>query len=627
MLQSIRERTQGWIAGVIISVIILSFALWGIHSYFVSGGNDSIIAEVNGIQITKEQLAVAYERLRRQAQVQLGSNSVSAKDEAALKLKAIQALTEIEALKQASLSQGYYVSNRQIDNYLQNIPDFQVDGRFSVERFQEIISSSLLSTGDFLEIIKTSLLIDQPKLGTLFTSFALPDEVNYTYSLVNQERAIEYLIIPFQSFLSHPNNIVTKQQIETYYNQHQRDFMTPEQAAIEYVELSFQDLLKTIQPNNAVLINFYNENINSYTLPVGWKLTSLFIPFSNSEENAKKQLETIIQLLEKGEEFSKLKTQYPDKTFNDQNIITLHQIPAEFQKIVTELTKNKPYAVIKTKQGFIVIKMLAMQEPRVQSFETVKDKVKDTYLHQRAEEKFADLREKLANLTYEHPDSLQFAAKTLNLSIKTSELFTKDKGGKDISQYKKVRDIAFSNDVLSLQNNSDVIQLHPESLIVLRIKSHVQPTLLPLQSITKQIEDKIKQDQAKNYAEKFVQELKNNLEIGNNTNQLLASYHLNWNKTDYLSRYSTKVDSAILDVAFRLPNPADTQNKKNVYGITRLPNGYAIVVLKSLKNVKITDPKQYAVFADQVQNSEGLLEYELYKQNELNSAKIKLMTE
>ena len=49
MLQTIREKTQGWIAGTIISIIILSFALWGIHSYFTSGGASANVATVNGV--------------------------------------------------------------------------------------------------------------------------------------------------------------------------------------------------------------------------------------------------------------------------------------------------------------------------------------------------------------------------------------------------------------------------------------------------------------------------------------------------------------------------------------------------------------------------------------------------
>ena len=59
--------------------------------------------------------------------------------------------------------------------------------------------------------------------------------------------------------------------------------------------------------------------------------------------------------------------------------------------------------------------------------------------------------------------------------------------------------------------------------------------------------------------------------------------------------------------------------------MTRLPNGYAIVALKSVKEGTVTDKKQYTVFAEQVQNSEGLLEYELYKQSQTNKAKIKIL--
>src|SRR5436190_15041147 len=91
MLQSIRDRTQGWIAGIIISLLILSFALWGVHSYFMGGAVNTTVAEVDGTEITKGQLAVAYERLRRQVQTQLNSNDqINANTDAGLKDRALQ---------------------------------------------------------------------------------------------------------------------------------------------------------------------------------------------------------------------------------------------------------------------------------------------------------------------------------------------------------------------------------------------------------------------------------------------------------------------------------------------------------------------------------------------------------
>lgn len=277
MLQTIREYTQGWIAGTVVTILILCFALWGIHSYFAGSGNSSTVAEVNGIDITKEQLAMAYERLRRQVQAQYGTSGV--KDEALLKARALKGLVEFEVLKQASLNQGFRIYNNQIDNYMQNMPEFQVNGQFSVERFQEILSSTLLSTADFIDLVKSNLLVDQPRLGIILTSFALPNETTYTASLVNQEREIEYITIPVQFFLSQPIH-VSNEQIKQYYDEHQREFMTPEQVNVEFVELLLKDLTTKINPTDATLKNFYNENINSYTQPMAWKIADIKIPLA-----------------------------------------------------------------------------------------------------------------------------------------------------------------------------------------------------------------------------------------------------------------------------------------------------------------------------------------------------------
>jgi peptidyl-prolyl cis-trans isomerase D len=635
MLQTIREHTQGWIAGTIITIIILSFALWGIHSYFVGGGNNSVVAEVNGVEITKEQLAVAYERLRRKVQIQYGANNnITPKDEVVFKERALQSLIEIEALKQASTAQGYRISDEQIDGYLQNMPEFQVDGRFSEEKFQEILSSTLLSISDFLDLIKTSLLIDQPKLGIIFTSFALPDETNYTISLVNQERSIEYINIPLQYFLSQPINI-SSDKIQAYYEKHKDEYMTPEQVNIEYVEVSLKNLLAQIKPTEAMLNAFYNENINSYTQPMEWKLSTIDIPVADNatQEQVKEaydKAKNVSQALSKEENLAKVAR---DNALSQNTLVpisqdwmTLAQVPEELQKAVAELAKGGEVSdPVKTSKGYLVVKAIDVKEPKIQTFDVVKDKVREAYVRQRGEEKFAELRDQLASAAYEHPDSLQFAA-SFNLPIHTSELFIKDKSGKDIAQYKKVRDTAFSNDVLALQNNSDVILVNPETMVVLRVKSHIASALLPLKGIAKQIEEKLKAAEAEERAEKFADDLRAKLQAGADPEKVAASYHFTWNKTGYLGRYSTKVDSAILDLAFRLPYPTST-SKVSLYGVTRLPNGYAIVALQAVKDGTVANKKQNFVFAEQVQNSEGLLEYELYKRSQLSkdNASIKIL--
>ncbi len=106
-----------------------------------------------GVDVTKEQLTVAYERLRRQMQNQYGAAAM--KDDNSLKERALNTIIDLEVLKQSSVNQGFGVSDTQVDGYLQSMPEFQVDGRFSIDRFQEILSSTMLSISEFLEIIRT----------------------------------------------------------------------------------------------------------------------------------------------------------------------------------------------------------------------------------------------------------------------------------------------------------------------------------------------------------------------------------------------------------------------------------------------------------------------------------------
>jgi peptidyl-prolyl cis-trans isomerase D len=268
----------------------------------------------------------------------------------------------------------------------------------------------------------------------------------------------------------------------------------------------------------------------------------------------------------------------------------------------------------------VILKADEVREPKMQSFEQVKDKVREIYVRQHAEEKFAEMRDQLADLTYANPSSLQSAAKDMGLTIQDSELFTKEKPGKDISQYKKVRDAAFSNDVLNLQNNSDVIQISPELVAVIRVKSHLVSKLLPLADISGQIADKLKAQEADSRAEKYAQELKSKFENGGNPIDLTAQQNFIWTKLGYVGRYSTKVDSAVMDTAFRLPHPAEG---KVVYGVIRLPGGYGVVAVRGVKDGYIDD-KKLGVFSEQIQNSQGYLEYTLYKDSQVSKAKIKV---
>jgi peptidyl-prolyl cis-trans isomerase D len=629
MLQSIRDRTHGWIAGVIISLVILSFGLWGIHSYLESSGNNDSVAKVNGIEITKRQLAAAFDPLRNQVQMNMGSAALPENLENELKHRALAALINIQVLKQASISHHYQVSDEQIGAYLESMPDFQINGQFSNLKFRQLLARNMLSMSDFVELIKTTLLIDQPRFGVLFSSFALPNEINETIALINQERELNYLIIPRDYFLS-KNSVITDTDIKTYYQQHQNEFKTPEQVSIDYLELSTKEVAAGLHPSDDTLKNYYHDNIDSYTEPAQWNLETLFVPVTETATEkditaAQKKIADLKNNISKGADFSALEKQNPYPGNKIQGWVTINSLPSDIQKAVSNLTMpGQVTEPIKVSQGLIIIKSLGNKAAVIQTFEQVQGKVKDAWVRQQTQEKFAEQKEKLASLTYENPDSLAAAAKALLLTPKTSQSFSHEKAGSDISANQKIRDIAFSPDVLNSQNNSDVIQVDSDTVIVLRIKSHAPASLIPLESVKKQIADKLQIEKTEKAAYQLANEIKQQLQSKKITpEQVAQQYHFTWSNPGFIGRYAKKVDSAILYTAFRLPRPE--KNSTGIYTSVKIPSGYAIVNVSKLRDGTHTNQQQYDVFAEQVQSSDGLLEYKLYENSLTEKSKIKLL--
>ncbi len=588
MLQEIRDKTHGWIAGIIISFLIMSFALWGIHSYFGGGGNTDVIAKVNGVEITKEQFAEAYNHLNRQ---QYNANPEL---EANLKKQALTSLINVQVMRQASLDQHYLVSSEQIGSYLENIPDFQINGQFSNTRFQQVLANNRLSVPGFLDLVQTSLLIDQPRLGLIFTSFSLPSEATNTYSLVEQKRDFDYTVLAFDSFAKQPISI-SKESIQSYYQTHQEEFKTPEQVSIEYIALSINDVIAKISANDEVLKRFYKENSASYNSPMQWKLEAVAMPKGMGE-----------------------------KFLN--HWITLTQVPEEWQEAVLKLKKpGQVSEMIKTHQGNVILKLAAFQDAAQQSYEAVKTKVKETYVRQQAEEQFANLKEKLANATYEHPESLEPAAKALGFSIKKTELFSREKGGSDnISSNPKIREVAFSSEVLDKQNNSDVVPVSQDTLAVIRISKHLPAAVLPLNEVQNKIEAVLRKQEIEKKAYAAAELIKTELQKGESITKLSEQNHLIWNSIGLTGRHANKVDSSILNEVFQMPKP-ETGTGTSSFDIAKTPQGYAIIGLKSVQDGKLMDNapnQQYKVYSEQIQNTQGLLEYELFKQSQLQQAKI-----
>lgn len=256
MLQSIRDRTQGWITSTVIGLLIIVFALWGIHGYLElnAGRNNKVVAKIAGQILLQRDFDKAYQRAYQEARGRLGKNFSN--NEAMIEQLRQQTLQEWEAtqvLFQAALQSKYRISQALINSVLLQIPAFQLAGRFSVEQFYDVLHAINYTKFQFLMDIKKALLINQVQQGITQSAFALPQDINNYVKYTHQKRDFAYLIIPHSRFL-HQQFMPQDSKIFAYYLKNKQIFSQLEQASIEYVQLSSKDE-KTFLENRANLAN------------------------------------------------------------------------------------------------------------------------------------------------------------------------------------------------------------------------------------------------------------------------------------------------------------------------------------------------------------------------------------
>ena len=166
-----------------------------------------------------------------------------------------------------------------------------------------------------------------------------------------------------------------------------------------------------------------------------------------------------------------------------------------------------------------------------------------------------------------------------------------------------------------------MIQISGDDVVVIHVKSHSPATLLALNTVQNQIIDKLMTAEINVRAEQLAKDIATKLQNGADPVQIASQYHLAWTQAGFIGRRANKINSAITEAAFAMPRPAPS---KLSYATSKMPDGFAIVGLKAARNGVTTNHDQYQVFAEQVQNTQGLMEYELYKQSMMEHAKIVL---
>jgi peptidyl-prolyl cis-trans isomerase D len=201
MLEAMRAASQGWIGriilGLVMSVIILSFAIWGIRTDFRGFGANKL-AEVGGETITTDAFRNAYQtELQR---IQRQSRRAVTNEEAkrfGLDRQVLSRLISEAALSQEAQALGLAISDAEIAKAISSDPSFKgADGQFDRSRFEELLRDNGLNEKAFVreqrEVYLRHELVDPLGAGLQLPKAML----EAIHRFQSETRTVDFFLLP-----------------------------------------------------------------------------------------------------------------------------------------------------------------------------------------------------------------------------------------------------------------------------------------------------------------------------------------------------------------------------------------------------------------------------------------------
>jgi len=621
MLQHMRDNSKGVISGILIGLLVIIFAVSGAEALFKWDAAEKKAIKVNGQAITEADIARGVQGRKQEIIARYGE-SVPPEylTDEKLRQPVIDGLIQRALLAQVAEKGGFAASTSVIQRDIVSAPAFQKDGVFNQDMFLQRLRYQGFTPATYQKAVAEDKVIGQMQSAIAESAFVTPAEMKNIIGLTFQTRDLSYLVIPAEKVSN--SLTINDDEIKAYYDAHPQAYTTPEQVAVDYIDLNAADLANAVNVTDEQVQKQFEQNTKAFVAKTERQAAHILLDGADAQKRA----EEVKAKLVAGEDFAKLAKEYStDQGSKDQGgdlgFSSGDAFPAEFEAALAKLKVGEISAPVKTEAGVHIIKLIAERGSQPPSYEEAKPGIIDQLKRSEAESQFAGKLEKLKDLTY-NADKLADAAKELGLTAQNTGFFSKT-GGKDLTANNAFVSAAFSPEVLEQGNASDVIELAPSRVVVLKKTERKSAQLQPLESVKDQVVVVVRAEKTQKLLAQQSKEIIATINAGKTLGDAAKDAGLELKVANNLGRNAKDISRDLLEYGFSLAMPV---NGKPVVGATKTTQGdYAVVALTSvhLANDDAVPAEQRTMIATQLANIDGGSEFKSYLSHLEEVAKIK----
>jgi len=486
---------------VMLALITLPFAFWGIESYQRNSSTTEDLAEVAGQKISVQEFAQAQRDQQDRLRAARGRNFDPALlDTPEQRAELLDGLIQQRLLALKAVKSNLVVTDAQLRDMITALPAFQESGRFSKARYDSLLRAQGMNDVMFETRLRRDVELQQLNGAVAESSLVARAQVVRMLAIQGQQREVSEVLLSHEQFAAEVK--LAPEALKAYYDQHQSEFQVPEQVRAEYVVLSAEALAALETVSEAELHSWYDSNL-------GAKVAA-------RAAARKKAAELLAQLRAAPAAFAGLAKQHsqdPGSKDNggDLGYFARGAMVKPFEDAIFKLKQGQTSDLVETEFGFHIIKLTGIKParngepeqrqashilinapPAAKDFQAMRGDIEKELKKQRLGKKFAEAAEAFANLAYEQPDSLQPIADKFKLKIERSGWLTRRADtAAGVLNKQKLLDALYSPDALKSKHNTEVVEGGPDTLLVARVVEHKPAAVKPLDDVKAEIGRKL----------------------------------------------------------------------------------------------------------------------------------------
>ena len=575
MLQSMRQSTQSTAAKVIIGLIVLSFAAFGLET-LLPGGSGTSVAEVNGEEITPIALQEAITQQKRQLVSVLGDDIDPALlDDDRLQPRALQSLIQRALLLQKSAALNLVASEAQVGKSITSVEAFQLNGQFSPDAYKSVLANAGYTPERFRRAQADDIVLTQLQIAISETEFATETEIAATANLIAEERDVRYLVIPSEGLMTDED--LSDAALQNYYQQNEAAFFNPEQVVVDYILLDPVDFVVSV--DESVVEEQYEAVKEEYEVAEQSRVSHILLIQEDDESDAtyRQRVAETAERIARGEDFADLAAELSDDLGSaslggELGFTDGSAFPDEMETAIAALAEPGDISgAVETDAGTHFIRLEERIAGDAVDYASVRTELRASIEAAEAERNLLIAVEELRDLAFNAAD-LSGPAAAIGAEVQVSEPFSLGEGA-GLFTDARVRELAFSDDVKVSGNNSEVLELSGQRFVAVRVRDVRAPQIAPYGEVETEVRRGLSAELETAALADMTARAETLLASGESMEAAANALGVEWRVELAATRLTSQLPQPVLETAFSMP-----QGQTDALRTVPVPGeGYALV--------------------------------------------------